>query len=83
MAEADFAPKTISNYAQVVKMVVGSAIGDDGEELYPRKMEPQFIDLPDVAGPAELQLHPRKNPTISLRLMASSRCSMHCCRHRP
>jgi integrase len=50
MTEADFAPKTISNYAQVVKMVVASAIGDDGEELYPRKWNHEFIDLPDVAG---------------------------------
>jgi len=50
MTEADFAPKTISNYTQVVKMVVGSAIGDDGEEIYQRKWNHEFIDLPDVAG---------------------------------
>jgi site-specific recombinase XerD len=50
MAEANFAPKTISNFAQVVKMVVGSAIGEDGEELYPQKWNHEFIDLPDVAG---------------------------------
>jgi integrase len=50
MGDADFTPKTIYNYAQVVKMVVGSAIGDDGEELYPRKWNHEFIDLPDVAG---------------------------------
>ena len=50
MSEASFAPKTISNYAQVVKMVIASAIGsDDGEELYPRKWNREFIDLPDVA----------------------------------
>jgi integrase len=50
MAEAEFSPKTISNYSQVVKMVVASAIGDDGEEVYPRRWNHEFIDLPDVAG---------------------------------
>ncbi len=49
MSEAKFSPKTIWNYSQVVKMVVGSAIGDDGEELYPRKWNHEFIDLPEVA----------------------------------
>ena len=50
MSKADFSPKTIWNYVQVVKMIVASAIGDDGEELYLRKWNHEFIDLPDVAG---------------------------------
>ena len=57
MAEAAFSPKTMSNYTQVVKMVVASAIGDDGEELYPRKWNHEFIDLPDVTG--------QRTPTFS------------------
>src|SRR6185312_14850433 len=57
MAEAGFSPKTMSNYTQVVKMVVASAIGDDGEELYPRKWNHEFIDLPDVTG--------QRTPTFS------------------
>ena len=48
MTEDGFSPKTIWNYTQVVKMVVASAIGDDGEQLYPRKWNHEFIDLPDV-----------------------------------
>jgi integrase len=44
-----FSAKSISNYAQVVKMVVASAIGDNGDELHPRKWNHEFIDLPDVA----------------------------------
>jgi integrase len=48
MTEAQFQPKTIWNYSQVVKMVVASAIGDDGEPMYPRKWNHEFIDLPDV-----------------------------------
>jgi integrase len=35
-------------WRKVVKMVVGSAIGDDGEEVYPRKWNHEFIDLPEV-----------------------------------
>jgi integrase len=49
MSEAGFSPKSIWNYAQVVKMVVASAIGNDGDELYPRKWNHEFIDLPEVA----------------------------------
>jgi len=43
-----FAPKSIDNYVQVVKMVVGSAVNDDGEELYPVKWKNDFMDLPEV-----------------------------------
>jgi integrase len=50
MSEAGFSPKTIWNYTQVAKMVVASAIGEDGEQLYPRKWNHEFIDLPDVVG---------------------------------
>jgi integrase len=50
MSEAGFSPKTTWNYTQVVKMVVASAIGEDGEQLYPRKWNHEFIDLPDVGG---------------------------------
>ncbi len=49
MSKAEFSPKTIWNYVQVVKMVVASAVGDDGEELYPRKWNHEFMDLPTVA----------------------------------
>jgi len=43
-----FAPKSINNYVQVVKMVVASAVNDDGEELYPVKWKNDFMDLPQV-----------------------------------
>jgi integrase len=49
MSESGFAAKTIGCYANVVKMVVASAIGPDGEEVYPRKWNHEFIDLPTVA----------------------------------
>ena len=43
-----FAAKTISNYVQVVKMVVASAVNDNGEEIYPVKWNHDFMDLPEV-----------------------------------
>lgn len=41
-------PKTITNIAQVVKMVVASALNEDGEQLYPRTWNHDFIDLPEI-----------------------------------
>jgi integrase len=48
MYEAGFAPKTMLNYLQVVKAVVGSLLTDDGEPVFPRKWNHEFIDLPIV-----------------------------------
>jgi integrase len=44
-----FSPKSISNYVQVVKMVVSSAIDPkNGEPIYSRKWNSHFMDLPEV-----------------------------------
>jgi hypothetical protein len=48
MKAAKFTNKTILNYTALVKQVVASAIGDNGEPLYPRKWNSGFIDLPIV-----------------------------------
>jgi hypothetical protein len=48
MSEGGLSPKTIDNYAQVVKMVVSSAVNKEGEEIYPRKWNHEFIDMPIV-----------------------------------
>jgi integrase len=48
MSERRLSPKTITSYVQVVKAVVASAVNEEGEELYPRKWNPEFIDLPLV-----------------------------------
>lgn len=45
---AGLSPKTITNVAQVVKMVVASALNEDGEQLYPRTWNHDFIDLPEI-----------------------------------
>ena len=43
-----FAPKSIANYVQVIQMVVGSALNDRGEAIYPVKWNHNFMDLPEV-----------------------------------
>ena len=49
MAEAGFSPKTMHNYLQVAKMVVASAVNDEGDQIHPQKWNHEFIDLPQVA----------------------------------
>jgi integrase len=41
-------PKTIVNYSQVVKMVLASAVDAEGDQIYPRKWNHDFIGLPIV-----------------------------------
>lgn len=41
-------PKSIVSYVGVIKLVVASAVDEDGEELYPRKWNAEFMDLPIV-----------------------------------
>lgn len=48
MVKGGLSPKTIDNYTQVVKMVVASAVDKEGEEIYPRKWNPEFIDMPVI-----------------------------------
>jgi hypothetical protein len=48
MAAAGLSPKTIVNYALVVKLVVASAVDGDDDQIYPRKWNHDFIGLPIV-----------------------------------
>lgn len=43
-----FAPKSVTHYVQIIKMVVGSALDDKGEPLYPVKWNHNFMDLPEI-----------------------------------
>jgi len=56
MAAAGLSPQSIVNYARVVKMVVASAVDSEGEQLYPRKWNHDFIGMPIVR--KELQHRP-------------------------
>ena len=53
MMEAGLGAKTIQNYSAVVKMVVASAVNQEGEPLYPRKWNADFIGLPIVRKDAQ------------------------------
>ena len=48
--EAGLRPKSIRNIVQVVPMVVASAVDGEGEELYPRKWDYEFGDVPIIEG---------------------------------
>jgi integrase len=63
MVEGGLSPKSIDTYSQVVKMVVASAVNDEGEEIYPRKWNHEFIDMPIV------EEEKQNTPTFSSEVM--------------
>lgn len=56
MVKAGLSPKTVNTYSQVVKSVVASAVNEEGEQLFPRKWNHEFVDMPAVA--RDLRFHP-------------------------
>jgi hypothetical protein len=68
MVASKLGPKSINNYVQVVKMTLASAVNDDGEQLYPRKWNHEYIDLPMV------DKSKQNAPSISSEIMTSWRC---------
>jgi integrase len=48
MAECGLSPKSIETYIGLVKLVVASALDKDGNELFPRKWNHEFMDMPIV-----------------------------------
>ena len=50
MLKKGLSPKTIENYVQVPKIVIASVEDDDGNQIYPRKWNHVFIDMPIVEG---------------------------------
>ena len=63
MVDGGLSPKSIDTYSQVVKMVVASAVNDEGEEIYPRKWNHEFIDMPVV------EKERQNTPTFSSEVM--------------
>lgn len=41
-------PASISNITQVVKSIVASAVDQNGNQLYPRTWNPDFLDMPPI-----------------------------------
>jgi integrase len=48
LSAAGLAPKTIVNVVTVVKLVVASAVNEEGDQIYPRAWNHEFIQLPLV-----------------------------------
>jgi integrase len=59
MSAALLSAKTIVNYVQVAKLVVASAVDDEGERIYPRTWNHDFIQLPVVRKDRQ------RRPTVS------------------
>jgi integrase len=53
MVAGGLGESAIRGYTNVVKMVVASAVNEEGEELYPRKWNHSFIDLPRIRNPKQ------------------------------
>ena len=63
MCDAGLSAQTVVTYTGLVKLVVGSALDENGEELFPRKWNHDFIDLPIIAN--------QHRPTFSAETMSS------------
>jgi integrase len=63
MHAAGLSPKSISNYIGLVKLVVASAVDDDGKKLFPREWNHRYIDLPKI--------EKQRQPTFSAAAMSA------------
>ena len=50
--EADLAPATIVSIVTCLKAIIGSAVNEEGEQIYERKWNNEFADVP-VVNPRE------------------------------
>src|SRR5580704_11476758 len=53
MVKGGLGASAIRSYANVVKMVVASAVNEEGDALYPRTWNHDFIDLPEDRNPKQ------------------------------
>jgi integrase len=60
--------QTITTYVNLVKLIVASAIDENGEPLYPRKWNSSFIDMPVIAN----QRRPYFTPEAMSAIVAGS-----------
>ncbi len=67
MNEAGLSAKTINNYIGLVKLVLASAIDANGEELYPRKWNHEFLDIPLVGTQRQPTFTPEQMTAIVQR----------------
>jgi len=69
MHAAGLSAKSISNYTGLVKQIVASAVDDNGEQVFPRKWNHDFIDMPTV----ENQHQPTFTPETMSSIVASAK----------
>jgi integrase len=48
MVDKGLGPKSIREVVTLVKQIIGDAVGENGEQLYPRDWNSRVIDLPDT-----------------------------------
>jgi integrase len=53
MSKAGLSPGSINAYVKVVKLVIASAVDENGDQIYPRKWNHEFIDLPEIKDPRQ------------------------------
>jgi len=63
MHAANLSPQTMTTYVNLVKLVVSSAIDANGEELFPRKWNNEFMDLPIIEN--------QKQPSFTAETMSA------------
>jgi len=63
MVDAGLSAKMIGNVVQVVKMVVASAVNENGEPVHPRTWNHEFMDIPEIGN--------QRRPTFTSEAMKS------------
>ena len=63
MHTANLSAQTMTTYINLVKLIVGSALDENGDQLFPRKWNNEFIDLPVIEN--------QKQPTFTQDVMTA------------
>lgn len=62
MREAGLSAKSIHSYIGLVKLIVASKVDENGEQVFPRKWNHEFLDMPIIAG--------QRRPAFTAEVMA-------------
>ncbi len=70
LVERELSPKTIREIVTLVKQIIGSVTDADGNRMYPRVWNNEFIDMPDLSKQAQPTLTPEM---LAIALVARDR----------
>jgi len=62
MQQAGLGAKSIHSYIGLVKLIVASKVDENGEQMFPRKWNHEFLDMPIIAG--------QRRPTFTAELVS-------------